>query len=80
MSIIKRLEDGSVIGFPDDADPNSIAQKVKEKNLEISLLKDQIKKRSRPDYNPSETLEEDAIGTKEASAGCRSRGCRAGYS
>ncbi len=35
MTIIKELDDGKIISFEDDADPDFIARRVKEKNLEL---------------------------------------------
>ena len=67
MPTVRTLDDGSNVFFDDNADVNYIARELKEKNLAIALLKKQAEHRLSPEYNPSETLEEDAIGTKEAS-------------
>ena len=63
MSIVKRLDDGSTIGFPDGSDPDAIQRQLKEKNLAISLERKQLSHQLSPEYNPGETLEEEAIGT-----------------
>ena len=61
----KKLSDGSYAAI-DSKDPNVVAQKVKEKELEIQrkrkLDADSAYKAS-PDYQPGATLEKEDIGT-----------------
>ena len=61
MTIIKKLDDGRIISFEEDADPDFIARRVKEKNLALKKSKELADHQVSPDYNPGETIEKDDI-------------------
>jgi len=63
MPILKKLNDGSVISFNNDEDPNFISRRVHEKNLEIKQNLKQNMFRNSPDYQPGVVLNQEDIGT-----------------